>query len=551
MARCSSQQLPSPLTSYAATSLYGTDCSEWCLNGTTVLQPREFGSTNQYCTDERGCYWKWRMHIVPCSMSLLSFDAEVGNTAAATLFSTIDSAAAATLGFYCSESDGDAVLELRSTSAAYMIIGPLMQWRYRQIDCATLLDNLAASTAPFAGSSVNVQLGVQQWFGSGAERLEALEVDCADAAQQATLGQCRQCFAGTQLAPLPRNASALLTQACGFMPGDAAVGDIKACPVRWRFCYDVCADRSSDVAVRLGGGGPLADVQERGARAPVLRAGEPDGRGRTLFALTDADSVQALDDGYASFYVAWEYREAPSDALWRADGRDALFVAMHFALVTRDGEQLSALHQIGELHALGAYAWDGSAPTGMDALVHAASSMSAQEAGFLAGFIVASACCVMGWSVALILWLRQRRGGEHHDGFSLLGVGNAEADHAVVGVTADLSCMTEGRIRAEREEAQRQTRIATAQKRVTELRTQPDYSHLTMERDEAREHAERRAVELAQAERELDAALAENGGRLQNALRALPGGTSLMTAYRSGGYEYQRRTGQATAAQKL
>jgi hypothetical protein len=537
--------LLSPLSSYAATSLYGTDCSEWCLNGSIVLQPSVFGSTNEYCTDARGCYWQWRMHIVPCSMSLLSFDAEVGNLGV--LYSAIDSAASSTLGFYCGESDGGAVLELRSHSAAE--IGSLMQWRYEQTDCVALLSNLASRSATFAGSNVAVQLGAQQWFGSGAQRLEALEVDCDAAAQQRALAECKQCFAGTQLAPLSRNASAQLTEACGFMAGDAASGEIKQCAVRWRFCYDVCADRDSDVAVRLGSGVDLKALQTHDRRPLAMRVGAPDDRGRTLFALTDADSVQQLDDGYATFYVLWEYREAPNAALWRASGRDALFVALHFAMVTANGEALSVLHQTGDIHALGAYAWDGSAPTGMDALVHAARTMTTQEAGLLAGLIVAVSCCVLGWSCALFLWFRHRWSSgsavaAQHKGGSLLGGVQYTINAEQQQQHRDPSCVTVYRLRAEQEEAARQSAVAVAQRRVSDLRQQPNHSHLIMDTADSKLYDEQRAAELESAQRDFDAALAENGGRLATTLKGLPGATSLVTAVRSSGYEYRARTGQ-------
>jgi hypothetical protein len=103
--------------------------------------------------------------------------------------------------------------------------------------------------------------------------------------------------------------------------------------------------------------------------------------------------------------------------------------------------------------------------------------------------------------------------------------------------------MTTDRIRAEREEAQRQTRVAGARKQLSELQQRPDHSYLTMDRPEAELHEQQRAADLTKAQRELDSALAENGGALGNALRSLPGGTALVTTLKSSGYEYQRRTG--------
>lgn len=516
--------LPSPLTSEASSSLYGTDCSEWCLNGSVVLQPDSFGDTNQYCSDARGCYWLWRMRIVPCSMSLLSFDAEVGT--AGTLYSTIDPADHATLGFYCSESGSGSSLELRSHNA----LAPLMQWRYQMTTCAALLGNLAARLAPFSGSDTIVELSEQTWFGSQAERLENLEVDCDAPEQRAVLAPCEQCFAGTQLAPLPQNTSDTLAVACGFAPGEITVGPPKMCPVRWHFCYDACGDVASSVAVRLGSGTPLKSVNAAAARKLSVQAGEPDNRGRTVYALTDAPSVQALDAGAATFFLLWEYREAPQDELFRTSGRDALFVALHFAMETDGGEQLSALKQYGsDIHSLGTYAWDGAAPTGIDAVVAQAKSLSSREAGLVAGIVLIGVALLA--SIGLNLYLLWMAWSQHRP--LIADIGDSVYQYSEERAAPPVPTTPYEKKQAELALQRRGAQVAIE-------RWKSDTSHLTMTDEEGAIYRAQLKRDKEDAERFLQDDYDKNGGALGSAAQRLPVISAVVNSYRAGQDELRR-----------
>lgn len=501
---CVRAQLPTPLESHAASSLYGADCSEWCLNGSVVLQPQVFGSTNAYCSDPRGCHWMWRMRIVPCSMALLAFDAEVGPSAVA--YSTIDSAAHRALAFFCTESGSGATLEVRSAGMP----SPLMQWRYQLTTCAALLGDLASAPGTFSGADTSVQLEAQQWFGSGAERLEASEVECsADA--RAVERPCEQCFGGVHAMALPHNASAPLIEACGYPPTGADLGD---CELHWHLCYDVCSGAASHVGARLGSGIDVARVSVGGARATV-RVGELAARGRTLIALTDAESVQALDAGAASFYLAWEYRQAPARALWQAPARDGLFVAQHLALAMRTGEVLAS----GAGRALGAYVWDGRQLNGIEAVEAAARSLSRLEAGLVAGLVVAVVAAVAGWAVAG--WLACRRGR---------GRAQSATESVVLHMDSEAGG---GHISSEWDGA------VAAARQVLKETERPDMAHLYMDGAELEEHHRKLQQKRDAAQKLVERDYERRGGRLGTAVRAIPGGEALLESYREGQAELQ------------
>lgn len=555
-------QLPTPLTSYASSSLYGADCSEMCFNGTQMLQPETLGYTNDFCTDERACYWRWHLRLVPCSASLLAFDAEIGD--GLVRYSDVDPTTHATLGFYCMQSGDGVALQLRPGGSSTQF---LMEWRYEQTNCADALAALAGLDAPFAGSTTLVQLGVGHWRGSAAVPLPSNAQNCDAPQQRAEVARpCQQCFAGTQLAPLERNASAELTQACGFMAGDAAIGAVKDCAVRWHFCWDACTGRTTDLAVALGSGAPLRTVSAMAGRDTRLRAGEPDDRGRTLFALTDATSVQELDDGGATFYLAWEYREAPPTALWRADARDPLFVALHFALLTDASELLIAVHQTGAAHALGAYAWDGSAPTGMDAVVEAARSLSHTEAGLVAGIVVlgvlflASVACNV-WQCVLIARSQHDVNNTHVLTSSVYPSGGGSSGQAsprytplasdaepaataAPAATAPISAALTGAAAtdpaAQAAHAQQLTdSVSRAEARLAAA-LQAKKSDMTLlwtdsAEGAAHEAALDREVRLAQAH--LEGARLQAGSRFERAARSIPGAATLA----AGRASYQQR----------
>jgi len=541
-------QLPTPLTSYAGATLYGTDCEELCFNGTQLLQPQQLGYTNDYCTDERGCYWRWHLRVTPCSASLLAFDAEVG--AAAVPYSQIDPAAHAALGFYCMQSGSGVTLQIRpQVGDAFR-----MEWRYEQTTCADALGALATSSAPFAGADTLVQLGVGRWYGSDARPLQNNAVNCDAPQQRAEIARpCEQCFAGTQLAPLERNASAELTRACGYMPGDAALGPVKDCPVRWHFCYDACTQRTRDLAVQVGASTPLRKLI---GRALAVRAGAPDDRGRTLFALTDAANVQELDDGAAVFYLAWEYRQSQPEPLWRADARDRLFVALHFAMQTDGGELLMYTHQIGGMHALGAYAWDGSAPTGMDAVVSAAKSLSGREGGLVAGLCVMGAVLLI--SLGCNVWLCVVASRHHGDAAgSLLPTLSSDAGDAALLAPAATQT-SEARIAAHigsaladptdaAAQAQRQQQLGVSVAAAEEAlaaamqRRDKDMAHTYMESDDYAAHKAGLDAAVLDAKRQLSEAKAAAGPRAHQFVRSVPGGASLLGQLAAGSAKYEQR----------
>lgn len=365
--------VPGPLTSYAGSSLYGHDCTEWCVNGSAILQPTNFGDTNAFCTDPRGCFFIWRMRFTPCSLALLDFDAEIGSSAIT--YSQIDPAASRTLNMYCTTSSGTTSLEVRSVSSPT----PLMQWRYASTDCLTLLNNLASHTTHIVDSSISLELDDQEWFASGADSLLAAQSECGDYGLP-----CEQCFAGTQLFNVANNASVLLQEACGTTASEV-------CSMRWSFCYDACNTKITHVAVKVGTLA-LAQVVDLRAKDLDVRIGQPDQRGSSIIALTDSKSVQDIDEGRANFFLAWEERVAPPEALWRSPRRDALFMALYLGLETRDGTVITTTTSSDPL---GFYAWDGQTKTGIEGIVRAASHLSSTEKGLIASTVVLGVFCLL------------------------------------------------------------------------------------------------------------------------------------------------------------
>ena len=519
--------LPSPLTSYGGTVLYGHDCAEYCLNGSAVLQPSVFGQTNQYCADARGCYWLWHMRFVPCSLALLAFDAEVGAATPAELFSDIDPAAHSSLGLYCVENGGTALIEVREAGATV----PLMDWRYQGANCLGVLSNLAIAAAnSLSGADINLDLAGQQWFGTGDQALLGTADACSD--DDSSLLPCEQCFEGAlELNIGQSNATTLVQQACG-------VG-ASVCTARWSFCYDACKQHTSLLTVRLGTLSLKDLVGPASAKTVMMRTGEPDQRGRTLFALTDVTDVQGIDDGRATFFLAWEYRLAPAEALWRAPARDALFVALHFGLETQDGVILTMSTAQG---ALGDYAWDGQTQTGINGLVHAATdSISGSKAGMVAGLVVLGVWGLIGW--ALLCWMYVVRGYMLHN----MDTPSSGEPYATSVLLTETQSRSNSNISA-LAQTLRKTDVAKAHETVTAVAHDKSYLYTNSEQQRALE--EENARQLAEAQQVLRQDYEDKGGRAGHLLRSLPGGTTLIEAARSGGQEYEKLSTRAVGAQR-
>jgi len=389
--------LPSPLVGSAVDRLVGTDCTAWCFNGTSMLQPEVWGATNTWCPDAHGCEWTWSVAVAPCSSALLSFDAHVGP--ARVQYATIDAATTAALQFYCSQSGSSAVLELRPIGGA----APIMTWRYQTTTCAALLGDLAAGSAPFAGAETSVALGAggSLWFASGTERLEAAEVECAHA-RPANEAACLQCFRGADT--LPVAAGGTWADVCG-----AAATE---CEAQWSFCWDVCSGRTSHASFELNGT-PVAKLGVRGRLRAVCSASAL--RGRTIVALTDAADVAALDAGGASVYAVWEYRDVECDALMRAPRRSGLFVQRHVAVQrAATDSQPAAMAAVLNVASGGLddRVWGGR-PSLLNTVSTTAQSLSSTEVGLIVGLAVAGALCIAGWLLALVLWYR---GSRPHEG---------------------------------------------------------------------------------------------------------------------------------------
>lgn len=393
--------LPTPLTGSAVDRLVGTDCTPWCFNSTDLLQPEVWGSTNTWCTDAHGCEWAWSVSVTPCSMSLLAFDAYVG--AARTPYALIDPATAAALQFYCSQSGGSSVLELRPVGGA----APIMTWRYQATSCAALLSNLAGNTASFISHETSVAIGAgSTWFASGATRLEATEADCRYT-RPAAEAPCEQCFRGAdQLAVAPGGAWA---DVCG-----AAAAE---CQAEWSFCWNVCTGKTTHAAFQLGGT-PVGKLGVRGNLRAVCSADAV--RGRTVVALTNVADVAALDAGQASVYVAWEYRDVECETLMRAPRRASLFVQRHVALEraahTDSAGRVWPPAMVAAVNLLGGglddRAWVGQRSFA-DSVSATASSLSTTEIGLIVGLAVAGTLCIVGWALAGVLWYR---GSRPHEG---------------------------------------------------------------------------------------------------------------------------------------
>jgi len=473
--------------------VYGSDCSQWCFNGNVTLLAPQLGETNEFCTDTRGCYWRWRLSIVPCSMSMLSFDAEVGPEGL--LYSQIDSAAAEALGFFCTESGSGAELQVREIGA----VSPLMQWVYQFATCHELLSDLAARGGTFSGADTSVVISAQRWFGSDSARLEDLEAECTEPVHDAALGPCTQCFAGSLSVPLPSNCSTELAEACGYLPG-ASLG---ACTVAWQFCHNVCTGKTTLAAVSLGAGAALKHVNQQAAGALALRSGELPLRGRTAFALTDADSVAALDAGEARFYLAWEYREAPPAALWRADNRDGLFVGMHFAMITAAGDELRLETTAGAAaHSLGAYAWNGEQGTGIEALKDAVHKLSSSEVGWIVGFSLMTALCV---GVTLVAVYVIYRVWKYHPPPS-------DAQHFQAAIGAENGLETRRAAPVEMSEWDRS--VAEARELLRRTSEERDMAIVTMDDAEYREHEARKQRQIEAAKALVQRDYEKKGGRI-------------------------------------
>jgi hypothetical protein len=512
--------LPSPLGD-TNTLLYGYDCSQWCINGTQNLYPAVEGETNAYCSDPRRCYWFWRLSFVPCSLSLLSFDAEVGD--AGVIYSQIDSTAARNLGVYCTYADGASQLQIRESDAPTNAL-PLMSWVYNSVDCLTLLSTLAAAPGSFVAGSTNVALEAQQWSGSTTASLQADEVECSDHSQTHALLPCEQCFLGRQLVNVPANATSdALALACG--------STATSCLVSWNFCYNTCTQRTSRVTVKVGSG----TLKQVAGVSLSFQAGEPDQRGRTLFALTDAASVQDIDQGKARFYLAWEYKRAPPAALFRAANRDNQFVALHFGMETSDGDTLLAPRQTSSAQAaLGAYEWDGLQGTGIDVVVHAASSLTSKEKGLIAGIVVIGVLCVIGWLgfawlALMAYWHRSHHHDDEHHHTPLMMSDRFATSSVVDSYLASGGTAASAAAAATTPTQQKTMSLDEAKRVVEESKTKKDLTYLYMDLKEQKLHDTRKAAELSEAQRLIDADYQARGG----AATRIPGATTLIGAARA------------------
>lgn len=488
--------LPSPLSGSADDRLYGDDCSQWCFNGTDVLQPEVFGASNTYCPDSRGCDWTWRVSVAPCSLSLLDFEADVGPDE--TPFSEIDSASSGSLQFYCSQSDGGVVLELRPHGGA-----PIMTWHYRAVTCVELLSNFAAREAAFTEHEVGVSLGGNDWFANGATRLEDKEVDChRTEAIQEDMEPCKQCFRGIEEPTLPADG---WEDVCGERAA--------TCQVEWHFCYDACTQSTSKASMNVGGQS-LKDV----AHIKNLNVQCQSAHGRTVLALTDVESIDALDAGQANVYLAWEYRDVACDALMQAPRRHALFVQRHFALQrpqqTFDDGSVKVASMLAMLNlqtgGLDERIWLG---TGSDQSVfsESANNLSDTEIGLIVGLAVAGGLCILGWVLVFLLWRRGTSAGEGLSFRSLVpipsGVGGViHADPVAAEdmwtAKSPLSSNAQGDVEEHSEEDKRTQLKATIARIEHEANT--DTSYLYTDHVEQREKDAQRESQKAAAQRELD-----------------------------------------------
>lgn len=390
--------LASPLSGSAEDRLLGDDCSRWCFNGTDVLQPEVFGVSNAQCPDARGCEWQWRLSVAPCSLSLLDFEARLGPQRAD--YSHLDPAAAQALGFYCSESDSSVVLELRPHGDA-----PIMTWHYSQTSCAALMSDFSAQQAHFQQHETAVDIDGSRWFATGAERLEQREVDCAsEPLLRGDLLPCEQCFRGVEELNLPSSAG--WSDVCG--------SGASTCQAEWRFCYDACTARTSKQSLQIGSA-LLRTVSPQAAERLHVVCGQV--RGLTVVALTDADDVEALDDGDSSVYALWEYRAADCEALWRAPRRGDLFLRRHFAL-----EREARVDAAGASVPPSELSRGAVATGGLDdrvwyggQSVHGAAGggsggYTSLETALIVVVSVVSAACVLGWLIVMVMYRRTAGG---------------------------------------------------------------------------------------------------------------------------------------------
>lgn len=479
--------LSSPLTGTAAERLYGDDCSQWCFNGTDILQPEVFGTSNTYCPDSRGCEWKWRLSFAPCSLSLLDFDALVGPDGKP--YSDIDPAGAASLQFYCSQSDGGVVLELRPHAA-----GPIMTWHYRDVTCVELLGDFASRQAEFTSHEVGISLDRSDWFATGATRLEDQEVDCAThKLLHDDLEPCEQCFRGLEEPTLPTSG---WSDVCG--------ANANSCQVDWHFCYDVCTGKTRRAGIDVGS---ASLKQVTGVGALAVQCSQT--RGRTVLALTDASSIDALDGGQASVFVAWEYRDAECEALMRSPRRYALFVKRHFAVergahTLDDGTEVQAsMMALSNIltGGLDERTWIGAEQSVSS---ESSSDLSGTEVGLIVGFAITAALCLLGWLLVVILW---RRGTSPEEGMSFRSLVPMPVNNEVTVPSASMwGDKTPLANDAEGDDLSADTRRQELTSAIQKLdeEAENDKSYLYTDRAEVRATQEDRAVKKEAAQRELD-----------------------------------------------
>lgn len=375
----------------SSSPLYGDDCSLWCLSGSTVLQSEIFGTTNQWCQDERGCVFTWNASIVPCSASLLSFSAHVG--AGRVSFDTLDSATSATLAFVCSESDVGATLELRAPGEL-----PIMTWRYRSVGltCARLLGDLRDAESAFISSEVAITLaGTQVWFSSGGEPISSAETECTRPAGS-------QCF---------RGADDLILSSLGW--ADACGPAATSCQTMWQFCLDAFTGKSIRASMQVGSL-PLKSIAPMSARTLVATCEDPTQRNpsTTAVVLSDGSTGQVL--------ARWAYRAAPCAAMFYSPRRHSLFVSRTLSVSrqTVNGSLTTASMIPSTTGGLDERVWRG-------AFIDGTGDVRTEEATVAdknlvitwlsIGLGAAGLLCIAGWVVAVgLLW------GKYHNSIGKL-----------------------------------------------------------------------------------------------------------------------------------
>ena len=257
------------------------------------------------------------------------------------------------------------------------------------------MSDFGSQMARFQEHETAVEIAGSRWFSTGAERLEEREIGCnADSLLHGDQTPCQQCFRGVEELNLPSSGWA---DVCG--------AGASTCQAEWRFCYDVCVDRTSKQAIQIGSQ-PLRIMEPQVADALHVVCGQV--RGLTVVALTDADDAEALDDGEASVYALWEYRAADCTALWRSPRRADLFLRegrVDAAGASVPPSQLS--HTTVGNGGLDDRVWY-SAQSVHDSSSGGSRHYSSLEIGLIVGIALIGAVCLVGWAIVALYYFRSR-----------------------------------------------------------------------------------------------------------------------------------------------